>query len=266
MFKFCPIAAVAAMTIAAGSADARTLTLDFTNTANNTGFAEDGNLVMQYTNVDSGVNATITAHGGFATSNVANHGQMRGDAQVNMAALEEQTFTLELWDAAQGSGFSTRFDPGQSFNYTLAFYDIDASRNWPAGTYDALSFSAEHKYWVSATTDLNPTAVGDTVEFTGEGTQGAVRNRMIGEPTQDQWDAAVLVMLRNTSEFTFTYGVRTNPGVEGRSGRNLVIDGNDMNVPEGGPIVTPLPAGAVLLLGGLGLLGAAAYRSSARRA
>lgn len=261
-----PLLLSAALLAPAHLAEARTLQLSFSDAENSETFHQAGNLVMRYDNVDFGVNATITAHDAFESNRPDRSGQNRGDLQINMKAGEEQTFTLTLWDAQQGDGYSQVYTPGHGYSYTLGFYDIDASRNAPLGTYDALSFDADVRYEVSDTTNLSPRTADGLAHFDGIGTGGLVRNDMTKGISQSQFDAMVLVHLRNENSFTFTYGAGLMPGSRGNAGRNLVIDGDELRYAMTEKVYpNPLPAGGLLLLGGLGGLAVAGQKRQSRR-
>lgn len=240
------------------SGPARALVLDlwFEETTGNETFHLPTDLVMHYTNIFPNINATVTAHGAFDSNRPDRNGQNRGDLQINMASGETQTFTLTLWDALSGDGFSRIFDPGVTYFYTLGFFDIDASANFPMGTYDQVSFAATANWEVSETTNLNPRIENGMAIFDGIGTGGLVSNNMSNGYAQDQLDAMVLVHQKNKATFTFTYSAAEMPGGGNASGRNLVVDGGDLRYALSLVPAVPLPAGVWLLVAAFGALAA----------
>ena len=139
--KFLAIAicmAVLAVTASLPTSSVATpILLDFGSTSDS---AFNTDLEMRYSGVATGINATLTADAafnGFNSNQNANNGSVNGDIRVNMTFFESDgttpqsvALTLKLWDATDGDGYTSLYNPVGDYDYTLAFYDIDRDSDY----------------------------------------------------------------------------------------------------------------------------------------
>ncbi len=225
------------------------LTLDF-GTQTDYSFNQAYDLEMQYRNVANGVNATLTAEESFFDGFFSNyHGSVSGDIRIAAFSGSDINLSLQLWDANSGNGFDTAFDPGQDYEWTLGFYDID-SHDFSSGTWDEVTLITPGTYVTTQTTKLNPTTTEQGyVNLSGEGAGGVPGQSGLAPPiTQEQADVAAIYTVKNTARMDFTYSVKDG-GMAGT--RVLLVDGGELRAaldqfqPEATPF--PEPSAAVLL-------------------
>lgn len=258
MFRRSKFAALLAATLAAPAmVSAASFTLDFGDV---TASDFESTQVIQYSGVADGINATLTAADSFASKNDANNGSVNGDLRVNLFTKQSVDLTLTLFDATVGDGFSSVYDPGESYDWSLGIYDIDGYRD-PGVYYDVVTVYSTNianlTYTVTESTALVVTSEQGSVTFSGEVADGVPGQAGLTPPlTQDQSDVAALLTMSDTPTLTFTYTV---VGQNNRE-RNLLVDGGEISLT--GPVVTsaiqpvPVPAAGLLMLAGLASLGA----------
>lgn len=267
---------MAGMMAAALPAQADTINLDFgghpvedggTGTYHEKNFSDTEGVDLVFSNVATGINATLTKERVFDSGFRNNNGAVNGDIRVNVDRLETARFTLSLWDATVGDGFSTLYDPGTAFEWSLGFYDVDGGSE----AYDVVTVLSEGVYTVTESTILMITEdySEKSVRFSGENS-GAVPGQFGLEPplTQAQADVSFILTMENTSQVVFEYEVGLRPGEdpEKANGRNLLIDGGGLTtaLDPFDPIEAPTPA-AVPLPGSLALFGGAIGLLALRR-
>lgn len=257
------------------------IVLDFGSvSAANFGTSET-DLEIQYSNIATGINATLQVVSVFDAQTPSNHGSVtgthvgaEGDIRINSTASLANTdpsnidnggiFTLQLWDANIGDGFSTGYTNPSSYEWDLTFYDIDAGTPNNNGffTYDYLRLLTAGTYTVSANTLLEIATLPDnSVSFSGEPVGVVPGQDGLGTPfTNRQINSTVQYNLVDTNSVTFEYAALRNGGNNlGTGGRNLLIDGGEIsNVFDGvntttGTII-PEPTTALLVLIGSGAL------------
>jgi hypothetical protein len=52
-----------------------------------------------------------------------------GDARVNATIGATADLSLKLWDSSKGNRYTVAYNPGNAFDWTLGFFDIDGSPN-----------------------------------------------------------------------------------------------------------------------------------------
>ena len=262
------------------SSYAATITLDFGGISDPT-FGKGTDLEMRYPGVATDINATLTAgatFNGFNTAQNEKNGSVAGDIRVNMTFFESDgttpqsvALTLKLWDATDGDGYASLYDPGVDYDYTLAFYDIDRDSDDSPVTnpsIDVVTLMDQGTYSVTATTQLDiDTSVAGQATFRPDATvlddvpgQGGLSSPI----TQEQANVMVLYNIMNSSSVSFIYGIEAEAGTN--SVRNLLIDGGDLanatcsDVTGGDcgfetPVnVVPIPGAVWLFASGFGAL------------
>lgn len=250
------------------AAMAASIVLDF-GASSQPGFSAAGDLRMEFVGVATDINASMTADAAYDSNNPTNNGSASGDARINSRIGGDVIVRLELWDATVGTGFESLYDPGVDFSWKFAFYDIDGR---PA-TFDVLTVFTPGTYTLSGTSNLVVNATGQSTSFSGikaedeDGTvigtgPDTVNNGDIpGQEglqqsgvTQLQADYMVIYEVENTSVIDFGYAVGGNRN----SGRNLLIDGGELNLDDFDPKTSvtpvPLPMAGWMMLAGLGTL------------
>lgn len=263
MYKFVKSAAIfAAISVAPAAAFASSFTLDFGDvTASSFGTA--GNLTIEFLDVATGINATLTTTDTFSSNPRSNNGSISGDIRVNARNGQDVEMTLTLFDATVGDdGFTTLYDPGTDFDWDLGFYDIDGWDTRPNEYYDVVTIDTTNigamSYTVTESTGLVITSDDDSVSFSGTNTGGIPgQTGLDGELSQAQSDVSMILSLSNTPTVTFTYTVF---GTANRT-RNLLVDGGAISL-AGETVTTavapvPLPATGALMVAGLAGLGIA---------
>lgn len=245
---------------------ATTFTLDFGN-VRAANFTTTG--LIKYSGVASGLNATLTANNSFSSKSPNNNGSVSGDIRVNLFADNTANLTLSLFDANAGNGFESLYNPGQNYDWAMGFYDIDGYT--PENSYyDIVTVAStgggDLSYTLTDTTDLVVTKSGNSVTFSAENAVAVDgQDGLSGQLNQAQSDVAAIINISNTSTLDFSYSV-----VGGASqARNMLVDGGTITLygdTTTSPVPVPVPAAGLLMLGGLGLLGATRLRSRSRRA
>lgn len=176
--------------------------------------------------------------------------------------------TLTLFDASIGDGFSTLYDPGTDYDWDLGFYDIDGWNTRTETYYDVVTIDTSAigslSYTVTESTDLVITADETSVSFSGELSGGIPgQSGLDGELSQAQSDVSMILNLQNTPVLSFDYTVIDTRNDSRSTSRNLLVDGGAISL-AGSTVTTaiapiapvPLPASALLLVAGVGVLGA----------
>lgn len=260
-----PIAFVAAAPLMAHSA---TFDLNFGAFSDPSFGTSSDDLVMYYEDVATGINATLTAANEFPARNASNHGAAADDIRVNMRRGNSVELTLTLWDATIGSGYDSAFNvDGGNFDWNLVFYDLDGV---VGNSTDNITLLSPATYTVTTTTALTITETEEGyVQFVGGGAANVPGQTGLDSFTQEQADVAVSVNIDGLSSISFIYeATGTN------SGRNVLIDGgtlttslesfNTVTETVMSPAAVPLPASALLMLGGLTALYGARHLSRKR--
>lgn len=158
-----------------------------------------------------------------------------------------------------GTGYDRIFDPGEPYEWTLGFYDIDGVHD---RTYDVVALKSPAAYTLAADSPLKVTVLSPTeVRFaSGDVARDIPGQTGLAPPlTAEQAGAMVLVTVADLSRIRFDYAVAGAPGRT--SGRNLLIDGGTLRTaldpfsPQTGNLPpVPLPAAGWLLTMGLAAL------------
>lgn len=202
---------------AAHPASAQDLILNF-GSISDPNFPTD--LSIEYSNVATGINATLTANSAFqsAAAGVGNNGSAVDDLRVNVIQGDEVRLNLTLWDSDIGNGFESLYNPQTDFTWNMMFYDIDGQGN---GTdyYDTVTIHTAGTYTVTTTSNLVITDTADGVSFGGQNYPDIPGQTGLTSFTQQQADASVLYAINNLSQVSFTYSVALNdpPRTSGRN-------------------------------------------------
>ena len=205
---------------------------------------------IRYTNVATGINATLTVDSNFDAQTPANHGSVtgthpdaEGDVRINMTSAIANTdpnniansgvFTLTLWDANAGDGFSTGYTSATSYEWGLNIYDIDAGDPGDNGffTYDYFRVMTPGTYTVMANTNLviDTTHADNSVSFSGINAGAVAGQDGLGPGlTPAQKRSSVQYTLTDRNVLTFEYAALRTGGNNLGSGRNLLVDGGEL--------------------------------------
>ncbi len=166
------------------------------------------------------VYARITTDSSYIYGSEETSGGIAGDARINQQAGGAATFTLSLYS---DSGYTTLYDPGQSFTYNLFFYDIDGESIY----HDEITMFTAASYEVTDTTELGLTPNVDgslTVSGANTSPSNVAGEAGLATLTQDQADASISFTFTDQNQVVFEYNVI---GSTNRK-RNLLFDGNNL--------------------------------------
>lgn len=219
---------------------------------------------LDYVDAAAGVNARLTVANSFDAANSANHGAAAGDARVNARIGQTAELSLSIFDASVGNGFEQEYSAAGGFTWSLVFYDVDGFDN----SFDSVLLRTAGTVTLDSNSllSVSDTAQGVLVEgnlneFIGNGVPingNVLTQDGVASLNADQQAAAFAYTVTNEATIDFDYIVGAVAGNQ-TNGRNLLIDGGSLLSSFDNPVEVevdvapvPLPAGAVLLLTGLG--------------
>lgn len=237
--------------------------LDFGGTSEPTFGKAGGTNVIQYTNVITGVNATLTSNSGLFTSKEqSKNGATGGDGRLNVGDLnitnnEVVDLTLALWDSGSGSGFDVAFDNGGvSFCWDIVFYDLDSQVD---KAFDQVAIDATQSFYTTSDTRLSNEVIGSLRYFntafpddSSLGGGGVTTPDGTSSLTPDQARSSFGLTITDTNVLNFqAISVISENSSNGRgNGRNILFDGGQLSAD-----IVPEPSAVLLSLVGMaGLL------------
>ena len=258
-------AAALAFSLVATNAVASTFILDFGTFSSSTFDDAAGNTIDYGIVGNDGatdIYARLTSLAPFVSPVEANNGSAGGDIRLNAARGETVQLQLDLFS---DSSYSTAYSSVTSYDWTVFFYDVDGV-NGSYGTggdffdadtyYDQVLVRTAGTATFSSDTVLDYSNTADGLLVSAEGEAGVLGQGGVTALDSEQQKYAFGYTLTDTSSLAFDYIVQDTSF--STLERNLVIDGGDLGF--SGDTLTvvapvPLPAGAPLLLAGLGAFG-----------
>lgn len=260
-----------ALSFAATGTLASTFTLDFGNFSSSVFDDAAGNSIDYGVVSNDGVTdiyGRLTALDFFVSPDETNNGSVSGDVRVNAQRGETVQLKLELFSDAT---YSTAYSSASAYDWSLVFYDVDGySKSGGGGDnfadadtyYDSVLLRTEGVATFDTDTVLSYTNVAEGLFVSAEGTDSVAGQSGLSTLSEEQQNYAFEYTVSNTSAVYFDYTVG-DVAYSSRN-RNLLIDGGELEFTgttfdvDVAPV--PLPAGAPLLLAGLGAFGALRMR------
>lgn len=193
--------------VVAATSYSDTIILDFGDDFNDPTINENGG--MHLTDVATGINASLVASAPWVADykdSDPTHGVKHGSLAFGVDCTipgQAVLFTLTLYNALHGDGFTELYSPGQDYDWSLCFFDID---NYGA-RYDSVTLRTEGTYTITETSALDvDNSVDGQVTFSGQNVAGVGSHNDGMIQNQAEADAAVVYDVSNTStlEFIFT--------------------------------------------------------------
>jgi len=164
------------------------------------------------------------------TVGLTNNGTPAGtdDLRIHLGSGQQTQFRFSLYDGT--SNFTQLYTSQTDFKFSMVSYDLDGNSNIAAGA-DYLTIDADNfAYGLSASTSVNvinnsPTSVTFNADGVGQvAGQAGIQDFTTGDGPA-QLPVSVYLEFTNINQFFFTY---SNPNNGNGNGRNLLLDGNDI--------------------------------------
>lgn len=259
--------AAAAFATVGHAAFASTFTLDFGSTSARSFNNAAGNYINYGVVANDGstnIYARLTTLNAFSSATASNNGSAAGDLRVNARRGESVQLKLELFSDAS---YATSYTNASSFDWTLLFYDVDGISDDVNGYganlnetnyYDEVLMRTEGVATFTEDTELNYSMTADGLLVNAEGAGSVSGQQGLTSLSAEQQNYAFAYTVSNTSTLFFDYNVQ-DLSFTSRA-RNLLVDGGSLEITEDSFDVNvsavPLPAGAPMLIVGMGALAA----------
>ncbi|MEM8866810.1 MAG: hypothetical protein AAGC73_00950, partial [Verrucomicrobiota bacterium] len=235
------------------------LDLDFSNINNVNYRGPQQSLVLRFNDVETAPDLDIRIESQDAyipeSASAGNNqnGSVGDDLKMHIDSGETTLFRFFLYNADT----TTLYDPGVDFSFDFVIYDLDGDVTNSRGA-SQVTFYTPLTYTVTSATTLNISQDSSSITFTGTAGSLAGNEGITSFANTNQENAAVGIVIENTSQFDFAIGAPNN-GIED-GGRNILFDPNDLTV-TGTPINFVPEPGSYALWAGLLVLFAACRRS-----
>jgi len=189
---------------------------------------------------------------------LANNGTPAGtdDLRIHLGVDQETQFRFSLYDGS--SNFTQLYTSPSEFKFSMVSYDLDGISSAGGGA-DYLTIEADNfAYGLSASTSVNvinnsPTSATFHADGVGEVPGQAGIQDFVSGDGPAQLPVSVYLEFTNVNQFFFTYSV---PNTGNGSGRNLLMDGNDIQYADfmnSNPLIV-IPEPSTLIMVGLAVV------------
>lgn len=174
------------------------------------------------------------------------------DLRIHVGVGTATSFTFSLYDGTTATPFTSLYNPGSNYGYSLVAYDLDGISTAFNGA-DVLKVFGTFDYIVSSPTSVNVTPITGGLQFDADGVgevagQAGIQDFTTLPNGPNQLPISVYFEFTNVNTFEFEYSA---PNVGTGTGRNLLLDGDDLSIGDFG--IVPEPSSFSVCVLGLAL-------------